>query len=246
MLQRHLQETFGREVLFLHGGVAASSSATAMVERFQNAADAPPIFILSLKAGGTGLNLTGGQPRLPLRPLVEPGRREPGHRPRLPHRPDAQRAGPQVPLRRHARGEDRRDDREEEGGRRAGRRHRRRLADRALDRRSCATCSPCARARWRSSDAEGRRSDWWRALVSGAARAARGAGRHQGAVEARPRSARAGGPGAGSTCWSASTSAAGSRAAAPTRASGQVLDIDDRRRVRDGVGAGIAPRTPTP
>jgi hypothetical protein len=27
-------------------------------------------------------------PRLPLRPLVEPRRREPGHRPRLPHRPD--------------------------------------------------------------------------------------------------------------------------------------------------------------
>lgn len=29
-----------------------------MVERFQEAADAPPVFLLSLKAGGTGLNLT--------------------------------------------------------------------------------------------------------------------------------------------------------------------------------------------
>ena len=29
-----------------------------MVERFQSDDDAPPLFILSLKAGGTGLNLT--------------------------------------------------------------------------------------------------------------------------------------------------------------------------------------------
>ena len=29
-----------------------------MVQRFQEDADAPPIFLLSLKAGGTGLNLT--------------------------------------------------------------------------------------------------------------------------------------------------------------------------------------------
>jgi SNF2 family DNA or RNA helicase len=29
-----------------------------MVERFQSDGDGPPIFILSLKAGGTGLNLT--------------------------------------------------------------------------------------------------------------------------------------------------------------------------------------------
>ena len=56
MLRRHLMETFGREVLFLHGGVA-KKQRDEMVERFQ--AGEAPIFILSLKAGGTGLNLTG-------------------------------------------------------------------------------------------------------------------------------------------------------------------------------------------
>ncbi|HKX33683.1 MAG TPA: DEAD/DEAH box helicase [Blastocatellia bacterium] len=56
IIQRHLQETFGREVIFLHGGVA-KKQRDRMVERFQ-AAGGPPIFVLSLKAGGTGLNLT--------------------------------------------------------------------------------------------------------------------------------------------------------------------------------------------
>jgi SNF2 family DNA or RNA helicase len=59
LLRRHLQETFGREVLFLHGAVS-KSQRDRMVERFQSENDdnGPPIFILSLKAGGTGLNLT--------------------------------------------------------------------------------------------------------------------------------------------------------------------------------------------
>ena len=56
ILQRHLQETFGCEVLFLHGGVTRSRR-DRMVERFESG-EGPPIFILSLKAGGTGLNLT--------------------------------------------------------------------------------------------------------------------------------------------------------------------------------------------
>jgi SNF2 family DNA or RNA helicase len=56
LIQRHLQETFGREVLFLHGGVA-QKARDRMVARFQED-DGPPIFLLSLKAGGTGLNLT--------------------------------------------------------------------------------------------------------------------------------------------------------------------------------------------
>ena len=56
ILQRHLQETFGEEVLFLHGGTARTKRDT-MVTRFQ-AADGPALFLLSLKAGGTGLNLT--------------------------------------------------------------------------------------------------------------------------------------------------------------------------------------------
>ncbi len=57
ILRRHLQETFGREALFLHGGVA-KKERDRMVERFQSADGAPSLFILSLKAGGTGLNLT--------------------------------------------------------------------------------------------------------------------------------------------------------------------------------------------
>ena len=57
ILKRHLQETFGREVLFLHGGVPREAR-TRMVERFQTEANGPTVFLLSLKAGGTGLNLT--------------------------------------------------------------------------------------------------------------------------------------------------------------------------------------------
>jgi len=57
ILKRHLQETFGREVLFLHGGIQ-QEKRDRMVTRFQEADDPPPFFLLSLKAGGTGLNLT--------------------------------------------------------------------------------------------------------------------------------------------------------------------------------------------
>ncbi|MGZ4323256.1 MAG: SNF2-related protein [Solirubrobacteraceae bacterium] len=55
-LRGHLQERLGREVLFLHGGTS-KTARDAMVERFQSD-DGPPLFLLSLKAGGTGLNLT--------------------------------------------------------------------------------------------------------------------------------------------------------------------------------------------
>ena len=48
-------ETFGREVLFLHGG-APRRQRDQLVARFQTSG-AAPIFVLSLKAGGTGLNL---------------------------------------------------------------------------------------------------------------------------------------------------------------------------------------------
>jgi len=56
ILKKYLQETFGREVFFLHGGVA-KKKRDQMVERFQESGG-PPVFLLSLKAGGTGLNLT--------------------------------------------------------------------------------------------------------------------------------------------------------------------------------------------
>ncbi|MEW6365942.1 MAG: DEAD/DEAH box helicase [Acidobacteriota bacterium] len=57
ILQRYLQETFGREILFLHGATP-KKQRDAMVARFQGDGEAPPVFLLSLKAGGTGLNLT--------------------------------------------------------------------------------------------------------------------------------------------------------------------------------------------
>jgi len=56
MLRPHLQRRLGREVAYLHGGTSRKAR-DAMVERFQGD-DGPPLFLLSLKAGGTGLNLT--------------------------------------------------------------------------------------------------------------------------------------------------------------------------------------------
>lgn len=61
ILKRHLQDTFGKEVLFLHGGVPREQRVR-MVDRFQSPeATSPRVFLLSLKAGGTGLNLTEAQ-----------------------------------------------------------------------------------------------------------------------------------------------------------------------------------------
>jgi SNF2 family DNA or RNA helicase len=56
MLLPHLSARFGTDVAYLHGGTA-KKRRDEMVARFQSA-DGPPIFLLSLKAGGTGLNLT--------------------------------------------------------------------------------------------------------------------------------------------------------------------------------------------
>jgi SNF2 family DNA or RNA helicase len=57
MLQDYLQQTLQRDVLFLHGGTPLAER-DRMVSEFQTDAIGPPVFILSLKAGGTGLNLT--------------------------------------------------------------------------------------------------------------------------------------------------------------------------------------------
>ncbi|MGI5244010.1 SNF2-related protein [Dactylosporangium sp. CA-139066] len=58
MLRAELSARFGREVAFLHGGLP-KASRDALVARFQEAsASSPPLFVLSLKAGGTGLTLT--------------------------------------------------------------------------------------------------------------------------------------------------------------------------------------------
>ncbi|MGV3525927.1 MAG: DEAD/DEAH box helicase [Candidatus Sericytochromatia bacterium] len=56
LLQQHLQQTFDEPVLLLHGGTAVKDRP-ALIERFQTDAK-HRIFVLSLKAGGTGLNLT--------------------------------------------------------------------------------------------------------------------------------------------------------------------------------------------
>ncbi|MEB3205226.1 MAG: DEAD/DEAH box helicase [Candidatus Sericytochromatia bacterium] len=58
LLARHLKDQFGYQaVAFLHGGIP-QRQRDEMVQRFQESPDGPPLFILSLKAGGLGLNLT--------------------------------------------------------------------------------------------------------------------------------------------------------------------------------------------
>ncbi|WHY86110.1 DEAD/DEAH box helicase [Neobacillus novalis] len=55
MIRATLKKKFGVEVPFLNGSVPKTQRDT-MIERFQNGEF--PVFLLSLKAGGTGLNLT--------------------------------------------------------------------------------------------------------------------------------------------------------------------------------------------
>ena len=57
ILQQHIQETYGLETPFLHGGISRNQR-DRMAERFQKDPNGPQVFVLSLKAGGTGLNLT--------------------------------------------------------------------------------------------------------------------------------------------------------------------------------------------
>jgi len=56
-LAQHLAASLGCEILFLHGGTS-KKARDEMVHRFQNEPHAARIFVLSVKAGGTGLNLT--------------------------------------------------------------------------------------------------------------------------------------------------------------------------------------------
>jgi SNF2-related domain/SNF2 Helicase protein/Helicase conserved C-terminal domain len=56
-LVNEFKRVFGLDVPFLHGGVP-QAARDEMVRRFQEDARSPPIFVLSVKAGGTGLNLT--------------------------------------------------------------------------------------------------------------------------------------------------------------------------------------------
>ncbi|NED98574.1 DEAD/DEAH box helicase [Phytoactinopolyspora halotolerans] len=56
MLMPHLAARFNQDLLYLHGGTPRKRR-DEMVARFQSD-DGPSVFLLSLKAGGTGLNLT--------------------------------------------------------------------------------------------------------------------------------------------------------------------------------------------
>jgi SNF2 family DNA or RNA helicase len=57
LLQPYLENRLHRQVLFLYGSTR-KDRREEMLDRFQNDPQGPPILILSLKAGGTGLNLT--------------------------------------------------------------------------------------------------------------------------------------------------------------------------------------------
>lgn len=57
LLESMLRHRFEKDILFLHGGTP-SKQREAMIQRFQKADGSSPILLLSLKAGGVGLNLT--------------------------------------------------------------------------------------------------------------------------------------------------------------------------------------------
>lgn len=58
VLVDHIRNQFGvADVPFLHGGTPLAQRNT-MISRFQNDPDAPPVFVVSLRAGGLGVNLT--------------------------------------------------------------------------------------------------------------------------------------------------------------------------------------------
>jgi SNF2 family DNA or RNA helicase len=57
LLKAHLERRWRQEVPFLYGGTT-KTERQAMVDRFQEDPRGPQLFLLSLKAGGVGLNLT--------------------------------------------------------------------------------------------------------------------------------------------------------------------------------------------
>ncbi|MEM7553164.1 MAG: DEAD/DEAH box helicase [Cyanobacteria bacterium P01_A01_bin.84] len=57
LLKPYLEKYLGKELLFLYGSTS-KKQREEMIDRFQHDPQGPPIMILSLKAGGVGLNLT--------------------------------------------------------------------------------------------------------------------------------------------------------------------------------------------
>ncbi len=58
LLKTHTETMFGPPVLFLHGGVPQKERDQMVTDFQESRPDGPKLFVLSLKAGGTGLNLT--------------------------------------------------------------------------------------------------------------------------------------------------------------------------------------------
>jgi len=58
LLKTHLENSFGGTVLFLHGGVTQKERDQMVTDFQESRPEGPKVFVLSLKAGGTGLNLT--------------------------------------------------------------------------------------------------------------------------------------------------------------------------------------------
>ena len=56
-LQKYLASKFRCDVLYLHGSIP-QKKRDRMVSLFQEGTNGPPLFIISIRAGGTGLNLT--------------------------------------------------------------------------------------------------------------------------------------------------------------------------------------------
>jgi SNF2 family DNA or RNA helicase len=57
LLKPYLEQHLRREIFFLYGS-SSKKQREGMIDRFQNDPQGPPVMILSLKAGGVGLNLT--------------------------------------------------------------------------------------------------------------------------------------------------------------------------------------------
>ena len=98
MLLPHLSARFGTDIAYLHGGTPRPRR-DELVTRF--AVRRRPAGLPAVAQGRRHrAEPDRRQPRDPPRPVVEPGRGEPGHRPCVPDRPDAERAGAEVHLHR--------------------------------------------------------------------------------------------------------------------------------------------------
>ena len=155
LLVRHVAERLELRVPFLHGGVSRARR-DAMVADFQAGAG-PPLLLVSLKAGGTGLNLTAASQVIHYdrwwNPAVEDQATDRAWR--IGQGRTVER--PQAGVRGHGRGAHRRADRPEAGARRCRRRQRRVVAVRALDGRAARARAAGARRRDRDRAAGVRR-----------------------------------------------------------------------------------------